>query len=41
LETEEVPELKNEDDPFWDPSEDIHICYGYITMMNLPYLLDN
>ena len=39
--TNSVPELKQNDDPFWDPPVHLRVGEGYLKLMSLAYLLDN
>ena len=39
--TNAIPELKQNDDPFWDPPAHLRVGEGYLKLMSLAYLLDN
>jgi hypothetical protein len=41
FENNEIPNLKNEDDPFWDPPEPHQIGVAIYKLLSLGYLLDN
>ena len=41
FETNQIPILSKEDDPFWDPAEQHLIGQGYLKMLSLVYLVDN
>ena len=41
FENNEIPILKESDDPFWDPMEPQLIGQGFLKMMSLAYFLDN
>lgn len=40
-ETNEIPELSQENDPFWDPPEFTQIGKCYLRLFSLAYLIDN
>lgn len=41
FETNQIPILSKEKDPFWDPPEQHLIGQGYLKMLSLAYLVDN
>ena len=41
FDTNEIPEMKGEDDPFWDPPQPQLIGLGYYKLEPLAYLIDN
>lgn len=41
LETNELPSLSPEEDPFYDPPIELQIGSGFLTTLSLAHLLDN
>lgn len=41
FETNQIPILSKEEDPFWDPAEQHLIGQGYLKLLSLVYLVDN
>lgn len=41
FETNDIPQLDNSEDPFWDPPEPELIGYTYYKLLPLAYLMDN
>lgn len=41
FESNELPELNEEKDPFWDPPEPQLIGQGFLKLLSIAYLLDN
>lgn len=39
--TNSIPELAQDDDPFWDPPSHLKVGDGYLKLMSLAYLMDN
>jgi len=40
FETNEIPVLTENEDPFWDPPEPLLIGYGFLKLLGLAYLMD-
>lgn len=41
FETEQLPQLTNDEDPFWDPPEPMLIGQSFMSLKNLAYLIEN